>query len=312
MSSRSIAVPDALLGQRVDVVLAELLQISRSQAAALIAGGHVTIDEKSVHKSFRVEASVWLKVDVPHADDAPDVAEALQVPPVELAIIYADDDLVIVDKPVGVAAHPSVGWSGPTVTESLKAMGFRLPTIGVEEREGIVHRLDVGTSGVMAVTLNAHAYSTLKQQFRDRTVEKIYHTVVQGHPHPTSGTIDAPIGRHPGADYKFAVRSDGRPSITHYDTIEAFRFATLLSVHLETGRTHQIRVHMQATKHACVGDPTYGGDPVLAAKLSLARQWLHAVRLGFTHPDTGEQVSFSSEYPNDLQHALDVLAEWTQ
>jgi 23S rRNA pseudouridine1911/1915/1917 synthase len=311
MSSRSVAVPDELLGERADVVLAELLNISRSQAAALIADGRVTIDSQPVMKSMRIESPVWLKVDIPHVDDEPEVAAALQAPDVELPVIYADDDIVIIDKPAGVAAHPSVGWAGPTVSQSLKAMGLQLPTVGVEEREGIVHRLDVGTSGVMAVTLNGRAYSHLKQQFRDRTVAKTYHTVVQGHPHPTSGTIDAPIGRHPGADYKFAVRSDGRQAITHYDTIEAFRFATLLSVELETGRTHQIRVHMQATKHACVGDPTYGGDPVLASRLRLTRQWLHAVELGFEHPDTGQQVSFSSTYPDDLQHALDMLEEWT-
>ena len=307
-----MAVPESLLGERVDVVVAELFDISRSQAAALIADGRVTVDERAVVKSMRIESPVWLKIDVPHVDDVPEVVEALQAADIELPVLYADDDLVIIDKPAGVAAHPSVGWSGPTVTQSLKAMGFHLPTVGVEEREGIVHRLDVGTSGVMAVTLNAHAYSHVKQQFRDRTVAKTYHTVVQGHPHPTSGTIDAPIGRHPGADYKFAVRSDGRQAITHYDTLEAFRFATLLAVQLETGRTHQIRVHMQATRHACVGDPTYGGDPVLAARLRLSRQWLHAVELGFQHPDTGEQVSFTSDYPDDLQHALDVLAEWTQ
>jgi 23S rRNA pseudouridine1911/1915/1917 synthase len=312
MSSHNLAVPEELLGERVDVVVADLLKISRSQAASLISAGLVTIDDIAVSKSTRIDAVTWIKVQVPHREDLPEVVTVLQPQAADLSIIYADADIVVVDKPVGVAAHSSVGWNGPTVIESLRRAGYSLPTVGVEDREGIVHRLDVGTSGVMVVALNAGAYSSLKEQFRTRTVGKIYHTVVQGHPHPTSGTIDAPIGRHPGADYKFAVITGGRPAVTHYDTVEAFRYATLLEVHLETGRTHQIRVHMQAIRHACAGDPTYGGDPVLAAKLGLRRQWLHAVGLTFEHPDTGKQVTFNSTYPDDLQHALDVLAEWTQ
>ena len=147
----------------------------------------------------------------------------------------------------------------------------------------------------------------LKQAFRERTVEKIYNAVVQGHPDPLAGTIDAPLGRHPSSSWKFAVVADGKPSVTHYETIEAFRAASLLEVHLETGRTHQIRVHMAAQRHPCVGDTLYGADPTLSARLGLTRQWLHAVQLGFDHPATGEWVSFRSEYPADLQLALEVL-----
>jgi 23S rRNA pseudouridine1911/1915/1917 synthase len=130
---------------------------------------------------------------------------------------------------------------------------------------------------------------------------------VQGHPDPLAGTIDAPIGRHPGSSWKFAITADGKPSITHYETLEAFPSASLLEVHLETGRTHQIRVHMAAQRHPCVGDAMYGADPTISARLGLSRQWLHAMRLEFTHPGTGERVSFESRYPDDLQHALDVL-----
>jgi 23S rRNA pseudouridine1911/1915/1917 synthase len=130
---------------------------------------------------------------------------------------------------------------------------------------------------------------------------------VQGHPDPLRGTIDAPIGRHPSGDGRFAVVSDGRPSITHYDTLEAFRAASLVSVQLETGRTHQIRVHMTAIRHPCVGDLLYGADPTLAARLGLTRQWLHAVQLSFEHPATGSVVTFTSEYPPDLTRALDLL-----
>jgi 23S rRNA pseudouridine1911/1915/1917 synthase len=171
-----------------------------------------------------------------------------------------------------------------------------------------VQRLDVGTSGVMVLAKSEPAYSNLKQQFRDRRPEKVYHALVQGLPDPIRGTIDAPIGRHPSHDWKFAVRADGRQSVTHYEVLEAFRFASLVEVHLETGRTHQIRVHMAAVRHPCVGDLTYGADPTLAARVGLERQWLHAVRLGFEHPGTGQWVEFTSPYPADLDHALRVLA----
>jgi 23S rRNA pseudouridine1911/1915/1917 synthase len=171
-----------------------------------------------------------------------------------------------------------------------------------------VHRLDANTTGLMVVAKSEHAYSVLKQAFRDRTVDKTYHALVQGHPDPLRGTIDAPIGRHPSGDGRFAVVTGGRPSVTHYDTLEAFRAASLTEVVLETGRTHQIRVHMAALHHPCVGDRLYGADPVLAAHLGLTRQWLHAVRLGFQHPADGRRVEFTSGYPDDLRHALDVLA----
>jgi len=225
-----------------------------------------------------------------------------------MTVVHDDPDVVVVDKPVGVAAHPSPGWSGPTVIGGLSAAGFTISTSGVAERQGVVHRLDVGTSGLMVIAKSERAYTALKRQFRDRTVDKIYHAVVQGHPDPTRGTIEAPIDRHPTRDHRWAVVAGGRPSITHYDTLEAFPAASLLEVRLETGRTHQIRVHLSALRHPCVGDSTYGADPVLAEQLGLDRQWLHAVRLGFEHPGTGERVVFTSPYPPDLQHALDVLA----
>jgi 23S rRNA pseudouridine1911/1915/1917 synthase len=225
----------------------------------------------------------------------------------DLGIAYDDDDIIVVDKPAGVAAHPSLGWEGPTVLGALAAAGFRIATTGAAERQGVVHRLDVGTSGLMVVAKTESAYTALKAAFKEREVEKIYHAVVQGHPDPLSGTIDAPIGRHPSHSWKFAVRPEGKDSVTHYETLEAFRGAALLEIHLETGRTHQIRVHMAAHRHPCVGDPLYGGDPTLSARLGLTRQWLHAHRLGFTHPATNEHVTFTSPYPTDLAHALEVL-----
>jgi 23S rRNA pseudouridine1911/1915/1917 synthase len=258
-----------------------------------------------VPKGERLRAGGWLEVDLP--EPASTVAVVPQRVP-GLVVVHDDDDLVVVDKPVGVAAHPSPGWTGPTVVGGLAAAGYTVATSGAAERQGVVHRLDVGTSGLMVVAKSELAYSVLKQAFRDRTVEKVYHALVQGHPDPLTGTIDAPVGRHPTSDWRWAVTANGKPSITHYEVIEAFRAASLCEVHLETGRTHQIRVHFSALRHPCVGDLTYGADPTLAARLGLERQWLHAVRLAFTHPGTGDRVEFESPYPADLATALERVS----
>ena len=304
MTTRSMPVPEGLAGMRVDAGLARLLGLSRTAAATLAEDGGVDLDGAAVGKSDRLVAGAWLEVRLPEP------AAPLDNPPVEIEgmdILYADDDIVAVDKPAGVAAHASVGWTGPTVLGGLAAAGFRITTSGVPERKGIVQRLDVGTSGVMVVAISEHAYTVLKRAFKERTVEKRYSALVQGHPDPSSGTIDAPIGRHRSNDWKFAVSEGGRNSVTHYDTVEAFAAASLLDVHLETGRTHQIRVHFSALHHPCAGDLTYGADPKLAARLGLERQWLHAVGLGFEHPGTGKYVTFESPYPPDLAQALDRL-----
>jgi 23S rRNA pseudouridine1911/1915/1917 synthase len=301
---RSLPVPEGLDGLRLDAALARLFGLSRTSAVSVIEDGGVRVDGRVRGKSDRVLAGALLEVDLPSAPPsslaAPEVVEGLRV-------LHEDDALIVVDKPVGVAAHPSPGWDGPTVIGGLAAAGHRVSTSGAEERQGVVHRLDVGTSGLMVVAKSEHAYSVLKDAFRQRTVDKRYHALVQGHPDPLVGTVDAPIDRHPSSPYKFAVVAGGRESVTHYETIEAFRHATLLDIKLETGRTHQIRVHMAALKHPCVGDVTYGADPTLAKRLGLQRQWLHAVRLGFAHPEDGRWVEFESAYPADLQHALTVV-----
>jgi 23S rRNA pseudouridine1911/1915/1917 synthase len=306
LEHRVVTLPEGVAGERVDAVISRMFGISRTRAADLVAQDHVRVDGHAVAKSERVAGGALLEVAIPKATDpvavVPEIVEGIK-------IVYDDDALVVVDKPVGVAVHPSPGWSGPTVAGHLMAAGFRIATSGAPERQGIVQRLDVGTSGLMVIAKSEHAYSRLKDAFRRRAVDKTYHALVQGHPDPLRGTIDAPIARHPKFDHKFAVMPGGRHSVTHYETLEAHRFASLLELQLETGRTHQIRVHMQALKHPCVGDPLYGGDPVLAQRLGLQRQWLHAVRLGFEHPDTGEYVEFESDYPSDLQHALDVIRD---
>jgi 23S rRNA pseudouridine1911/1915/1917 synthase len=301
--NRSFPVPDGLDGMRVDAALAKMLGFSRTFAAEILDLGGVTVDGVTAAKSDRLRADSWIEVDWTPKDEAQIVP--IDVP--DLGIVYDDDDIVVIDKPVGVAAHPSIGWTGPTVLGALAGAGFRISTSGAAERAGIVHRLDAGTSGLMVVAKSEEAYTWLKRAFHDREVDKIYHAVVQGHPDPLAGTIDAPIGRHPRSDWKFAVTAAGKPSVTHYETIEAFPSASLLEIHLETGRTHQIRVHMNAQRHPCVGDAMYGADPTISARLGLTRQWLHAKRLGFVHPRTREYVSFESPYPADLQHALDIL-----
>lgn len=308
-------VPPSLHGARADAVVAALVDGSRTEAAAWIAQGRVTWAQDrtqgrfagaAVKKSEKLPAGARIAVDVPEPTDPADVkVEAVQ----DLRILWEDDHLVAVDKPVGVAAHPSPGWHGPTVIGGLLAQGVEIATSGAQERRGIVHRLDVGTSGVMVVAKTEQAYSALKDAFRNRTPTKIYHTLVQGLPEPTEGTIDAPIGRHPGHDWRFAVIEGGRDARTHYELLHAYGRASLMSVRLETGRTHQIRVHFSALGHPCAGDLTYGADPTLASALGLTRQWLHAKELGIEHPVTGERLHLVSEYPGDLTEAIHLLEE---
>lgn len=302
---RSLEVPEGVDGERVDRGISRLFGLSRTQSAEMAESGGVKLNGEVVGKSDRLVAGATLEVQLPPPP------EPVTIRPETVAgmgIIYDDEDIVVVDKPAGVAAHPSMGWTGPTVLGGLAGAGYRISTSGAQERAGVVHRLDVGTSGLMVVAKSERAYTALKDAFRERKVEKIYHALVQGHPDPSSGTIDAPIDRHPRDDWKFAVVEGGKESVTHYETIEAFAAATLVRVELETGRTHQIRVHMSAMRHPCVGDIAYGADPVLARALEMTRQWLHAVELSFIHPRTGEQVRFTSAYPADLANALARLS----
>jgi len=303
---RRVPVPDGLDGERLDAAIARMFGLSRTRAAELIGAGAVLVGGRPAGKSDRVPAGEWLDVTLPPAAPVPAAPAPTPVP--GLIVSYEDSDIVVVDKPVGVAAHPTPGWTGPTVLQGLLAGGHQIATSGAAERQGIVHRLDANTTGLMVVAKSERAYRVLKQAFRDRAVDKRYHALVQGHPDPLRGTIDAPIARHPSGDGRFAVMADGRPAVTHYDTLEAFRAASLTEIKLETGRTHQIRVHMAAVRHPCVGDRLYGADPVLAARLGITRQWLHAVRLGFAHPADSRWVEFTSDYPVDLAASLDLLA----
>ena len=303
---RNLSIPEGLNQERVDTALSRLLGLSRNVIVGLIEAGEIVKSGTPVGKSDKVLTGDVLEVLLPAAKGE---AKLVATPIDGLKVVYDDEYLIVIDKPVGIAAHPSPGWQGATVVGAIFAAGYQLATSGAAERQGVVHRLDVGTSGLMVVAKNEIAYSSLKEQFRQRSVSKVYRALVQGHMDPTVGTIDAPIDRHPREDYRFAVVANGKPSITHYKTLEVFPAVTLLEIELETGRTHQIRVHFSALHHPLVGDQTYGSDPALAQKLKIARPWLHAKQLAFTHPGSGQQISFSSDYPEDLTRSLELLSD---
>jgi 23S rRNA pseudouridine1911/1915/1917 synthase len=302
---RAIQIDQAQDGQRVDTALAKVLELSRSVVADLLNAGDVLQGKKPLSKSDRVSAGDRLTVLMPAIYDP---LELKETPIDTLEIIYDDDDVVVVNKPVGCAAHASPGWMGPTVVGALLARGYRISTTGPQERQGIVQRLDAGTSGLMLLAKHERSYISMKNQFRNRSIEKVYRTLIQGHIDPVEGSIDAPIGRHPREDYRFAVVADGKASITHYELIEYYQGASLLKVVLETGRTHQIRVHFNALRHPLVGDLAYGGDPVLAARLELKRPWLHAMELSFNQPSSDQRITLNAPLPDDLTRALALLA----
>ena len=302
--SHRFEIDSSLAGERADTAISRLLGVSRSSAAEICEHGDARVGSRALTKSDRLNLGDKLSI---KPQLAPEPLRVTETPVAELLVIYQDLDLVIVDKPAGVVSHPTVGFEGPTVAGALLARGISLSTSGAQERQGIVQRLDVGTSGLMMLAKSELAYSRLKQSFRDREVHKIYHAMIQGHPDPSEGTFDAPIGRHPKAEFKFAVIEGGKPSITHYRTLELFPALSLCEVNLETGRTHQIRVHFSAFKHPLLGDTMYGADPALAKRIGIDRQFLHAKELGFTHPITAKPMHFVSEYPADLAGVLERL-----
>lgn len=302
--NRVLPVPEGLTGLRADVGLAKLLGLSRAKAGEILAQGGVAMGETVLKKSDALQSGETLEVTAPIHPKVY-VPEVTPVP--GLKLLYEDADLVVVDKPAGVAAHTGPGWDGPTVLGALRAAGVRISTSGPVEREGIVHRLDAGTSGAMVVAKSELAYGKLKNAFRYHRVEKIYLAVARGILKPSLGTIDAPIGRAPGREFKMAVVVGGKPAVTHYDTAESLPGATLARVQLETGRTHQIRVHFAAIGHPLLGDTEYGADAKQAVRLGLERQWLHASRLVFKHPRTGIEIAMDSPLPSDLQGVLAVL-----
>jgi 23S rRNA pseudouridine1911/1915/1917 synthase len=303
---RTLSVPEGVAGERIDSALTRVLGLSRTSVVKLLEDGDITTNGKVMPKSDRVIAGQIIEVRMP----APINSEPIPLTPLQgLSIIFDDNDIVVIDKPVGCAAHPSPGWTGPTVVGALMAAGYSVSTSGPAERQGIVHRLDVGTSGLMIVAKSDQAFHGLKEAFRSRSVSKIYHALVQGHMDPSTGTIDAPIDRHPKEDHRFAVVATGKESITHYEVMEFYRAVSMVKIELETGRTHQIRVHFSALHHPLVGDTTYGADPILGKKLGMSRPWLHAAEISFTHPVTHAKLNFTAPYPADLTRSLALLSD---
>jgi len=272
--ARTLSVPEGVAGERIDSALTRVLGLSRTAIVKLLEDGDITTSGRAMAKSERVTSGQVIDVLMP---------EPLNQDPIPLTplaglhVVYDDEHIVVIDKPVGCAAHPSPGWMGPTVVGALMAAGYTISTSGPAERAGIVHRLDVGTSGLMIVAKTDIAYTRLKDAFRNHEVEKTYHALVQGHMDPSSGTIDAPIDRHPKEDHRFAVIAEGKESITHYEVI--------------------------------VGDTTYGADPVLGKSLAMSRPWLHALELRFKHPVSSEELVLNAPYAPDLQACLALLSE---
>ncbi len=299
--SRLAPAPDALIGKRFDVAVSKMLGISRAKSAELIETNQVRGLNREMAKSSTLMEGDIVEFDI--------VEERIEPEPLaeDMAVVYEDDDVIVVDKPVGVAAHASVGWTGPTVLGSLLQRGVHITSLGAAGRQGIVSRLDVGTSGLMLVCKSDLAYKEMRRQFAEHEVVKTYHALVQGNLKEDKATIEAPIGRAKVSDFRFTVTPTGKEAITHWDVLERFGEATLVKVNLETGRTHQIRVHFSSIGHPLVGDPMYGANPVMAKELGLERQWLHAMQLEFRHPRTHVWTTVKSRYPADLQHALDSL-----
>ena len=311
MSDIRFTVTSQFAGCRFDVCLSKLAGVSRANAISLIERGKAKILNRKSQKSSILQESDVIVVNK-NEDSTCDSSSNSQSQPsiCDLEIVYNDDDVVVINKPVSVASHAAKGWSGPTVPESLEAAGIKInTTLCDESRKGIVSRLDVGTSGLMLVCKTDFAYEKMKQQFASHSVKKTYTALVQGNLQQNKATIDAPIGRSKVSDFRFTVAKDGKPAITHWDVLERFGIATLVSVNLETGRTHQIRVHFSSIGHPLVADQMYGANPKLAEKLGLQRQWLHSTKLEFTHPRTGKLIKVESQYPPDLQHALQAVRQ---
>lgn len=296
--TKLLPAPDALVGRRLDMALSKMLGMSRAKASDLILDGRVRVMGRKVTKSSTLQSGDLIEL------DQPDPVQEVEPVADNMPVVYEDEDLVVVDKPVGVAAHPSLGWTGPTVLGSLLQRGTQITSLGAPGREGIVSRLDVGTSGLMLVCKSDLAYKEMRRQFAQHEVKKTYHALVQGNLIQDKATIEAPIGRARVSDFRFTVTPAGKEAITHWDVLERFGSTTLVSVNLETGRTHQIRVHFSSIGHPLVGDHMYGANPVLAANLGLTRQWLHAMRLEFRHPRTHIWTRVVSSYPPDLLYAL--------
>jgi 23S rRNA pseudouridine1911/1915/1917 synthase len=304
VTTRTEVVPPALAGQRLDRVVALVADVSRAEAAALVGAGAVTVDGTTVTKvSEKLPEGAEVAVEVAEVEDAGLVPD----PDVEVRVVHEDDEVVVIDKQPDLVVHPGAGHATGTLVGGLLARFPEIADVGDPERPGIVHRLDRDTSGLLVVARTPRAYESLVGQLSARTVERRYRALVAGHPDPPRGLVDAPLGRSPRQPTLMAVRADGKEARTRYEVIEAFaepQPVALVECRLETGRTHQIRVHMRAIEHPIVGDPRYGGG---RTEVVCPRPFLHAAELAFLHPATGERVAFSAPLPDDLRTVLEGL-----
>jgi 23S rRNA pseudouridine1911/1915/1917 synthase len=285
-------------GQRVDVVLAARTGVTRTLAQRALRDGTVTVGSESVRASFRLETGQRVEGTIPEPTfEAPD-AESI---PIEVR--YSDERVLVVSKPPGLVTHPARGHEGGTLVNALLALGGTLSGAG-SVRPGIVHRLDKDTSGLLLVARDDAAHAFLVDALRDRRIERRYLALVRGRPPAGTGTIEAPIGRHPRKRTLQAVVGDGRPSVTHYRVLEPGERFSLLELSLETGRTHQIRVHLSHLGHPVAGDKTYGGYSEATKDLGLTRPFLHAYRLAFPHPDDQRRIEVDDPLPPDLAESL--------
>lgn len=312
MTNETATIPNELDGTRLDRALGELFpHHSRSALARLVLAEHVRIDARIASKpSQKVGAGQRVEIDVP--DAAPTSVESQDLP---ITVLFDDADVVVVDKPAGLVVHPAAGHADGTLVNALLFHVRDLSGIGGELRPGIVHRLDKDTSGVMIIAKNDDAHRKLTADWNTDRVVKEYVALVYGTPANDRGTVDAPIGRDPRDRKRMAVVADGRRAITDYEVLERLRATSLLRCRLHTGRTHQIRVHMKHLGHPIVGDPVYSGPQwkgipekkLQRALASLTRQMLHAERITFAHPRSGERVSVAAALPADFREVLDVL-----
>lgn len=300
-------IPSALAGDRLDRVVALLADLSRAQSAALISGGGVSVDgETAVAGKVKLEVGQLITIDT---SKLPEKELPKADPSVVLDIVHADDDIAVINKANGLVVHPGAGNAAGTLVNGLLALYPEIAGVGDPMRPGIVHRLDAGTTGLMVVARTTDAYESLVDQLSQRLVHREYLAVAVGAFEAHSGVIDAAIGRDLRELTKMAVRVDGKPARTHYEVVREFAApiaASLVRCRLETGRTHQIRVHLAAVGHPVLGDATYGG---VRATVPFGRPALHAVRLSFEHPRSGEEMSFEAAVPADIESLLGVFSE---
>lgn len=295
-------VPAALDGQRVDRVVAMLTGLPRGEVASLIESGAVRVNDRVIAKpSTKLREDDEVDVDVASRDEETALEPERDV---EVPVVHVDDDVIVVDKPAALVVHPGAGNARGTMIAGLLARFPDLAGVGAPERPGVVHRLDKGTSGLLVVARTHDAYNSLVAQLSARAVERRYTALVWGHPEPPTGLVDAPIGRSRRDPTRMAIAAGGREARTGYAVERTFTEpveVALVECKLETGRTHQIRVHLAAIGHPIVGDPRYRGAK---ERFPLLRPFLHAHRLAFDHPATGERVAFDSPLPDDLRDAL--------